>query len=54
MFKIYIVTYIINRQLYVQNLHIKYIVNRQFYVQNLHSKRKVYDLILYTMSLAIK
>ena len=39
MFKIYIV---------------KYIINRQFYVQNLRSKKKVYDLILYTMSLAIK
>ena len=40
MFKIYIVKYIINRQLYVQNYIVKYIVNRQFYVQNLHSKKE--------------
>ena len=39
MFKIYIV---------------KYIINRQFYVQNLHSKKESLDLILYTMSLAMK
>ena len=38
MFKIYIV---------------KYIINRQFYVQNLRSKKKVYDLILYTISLSL-
>ena len=41
MFKIYIVKYIINRQLYVQNLQSKvYYKYRQFYVQNLHSKKE--------------
>ena len=39
MFKIYIV---------------KYIINTQFYVQNLLIKKESYDLILYTMLLAIK
>ena len=40
MFKIYIVKYITNRQLYVQNFHSKVYLNRQFYVQNLHSKKE--------------
>ena len=50
MFKIYIVKYIINGQLYVQNLHSKVYYKYTIYLL----KKKAYDLILYTMSLSIK